>query len=278
MVARCVVASFLTVPEGARFLSAVYRGLRMSAVVLFSSLSRYDTVLAFPGVGVMALNVGSVQKAARLAELIAGSFYGDGLDLSARGREAAGGTWLGLPEVEAVSRLRDLRASDRQVRLFLTFVSAVDRMRDASRLWKAATALYEWRPGVFEPARVELMPVSILRGVLSSAAVSRFHTGDSKAWNRIAVSLVEENGPTRQVIEEGRGDARELLVDVRSRRGGKARFPQLRGPKITPMWVRLMAAPGGAAISHIESIPVAVDVQVRRVTENLGVTDTRGLP
>ena len=79
------------------------------------------------------------------------------------------------------------------------------------------------------------------------------------------------------MIEEGTGDARELLADVRSKRDGRARFPLLRGPKIAPLWVRIMAAPGGAAISHMETIPVAVDVHVRRVTENLGVTDTRGL-
>ena len=91
------------------------------------------------------------------------------------------------------------------------------------------------------------------------------------------MSLVDEKGPTRQVIEESKGDARELLADVRSKRAGKARFPLLRGPKIAPMWVRIMAAPGGAAIRYMETIPVAVDVHVRRVTENLGVTDTRGL-
>ncbi len=79
------------------------------------------------------------------------------------------------------------------------------------------------------------------------------------------------------MIEEGHGDARELLADVRSKRNGKARFPLLRGPKIAPLWVRIMAAPGGAAISQMETIPVAVDMHVRRVTENLGVTDTHGL-
>ncbi len=42
------------------------------------------------------------------------------------------------------------------------------------------------------------------------------------------------------------------------------------------MWVRMLAYPGGAAITAIESIPVAVDVQVRKVTEYLGVARTRG--
>lgn len=209
--------------------------------------------------------------------MIAGSFYGDGLDLSDR-EEAASGTWCEMPEVGAVRRLRDLDAADRKVRLFLTFVSAVDRMRDANRLWAAATVLYESRPDLFEPTEVASMRVSRLREVLSAGEVSRFHRADSEAWKRIAVSLIEERGPTRRVIEEGKGDARELLTDVRSKAAGKARFPQLRGPKIAPMWVRIMAAPGGAVISHIETIPVAVDVHVRRVTENLGITDTRGLP
>ena len=215
-------------------------------------------------------------KTAQLAVAIADSFYGDGLDLSARENRAAG-TWSEMPEVGAVQQLRDLNASDRQVRLFLTFVCAVDRARDANRLWKAAAELYRSSPDVFEPTRVALMRLSDLREVLSSAKVSQRHDTDTDAWRRIAVSLVDETGPARRVIEEGQGDARELLADVRSTRGGRARFPLLRGPKIAPLWVRIMAAPGGAAISHMETIPVAVDVHVRRVTENLGVTDTRGL-
>lgn len=225
----------------------------------------------------MAMRDPVTQKAARLAGLIAESFYGDGLDLSAR-EGAAAGTWCEMPEVQAVRRLRDMEASDRKVRLFLTFVSAVNRMRDANRLWRAATAFYRSHPDVFEPTEVAGMPMSRLQEVLSSAEVSRFHTYDSDAWKRIAESLVNEKGPARRVIEKGKGDARELLEDVKGRQAGKARFPQLGGPKIAPMWVRIMAEPGGAVIDRMKAIPVAVDVQVRRVTENLGVTDTRGLP
>jgi hypothetical protein len=35
--------------------------------------------------------------------------------------------------------------------------------------------------------------------------------------------------------------------------------------------------PGDATIANLEILPVAVDVQVRKVTEYLGVTMTRGL-
>ena len=43
------------------------------------------------------------------------------------------------------------------------------------------------------------------------------------------------------------------------------------------MWVRIMVNPGGARISRMDIVPVAVDVQVRRVTKYLGVANTRGL-
>jgi hypothetical protein len=48
-------------------------------------------------------------------------------------------------------------------------------------------------------------------------------------------------------------------------------FPQLSGPKIGPMWVRMLAFPGGTPLTGIEVIPVAVDTHVQRVTEMLGL-------
>lgn len=54
-------------------------------------------------------------------------------------------------------------------------------------------------------------------------------------------------------------------------------FPQLSGPKIGPMWVRMLAYPGGAQISGIDTIPVAVDTHVQRVTEMLGLVEPRSL-
>ena len=43
------------------------------------------------------------------------------------------------------------------------------------------------------------------------------------------------------------------------------------------MWARMLVAPGGATLANFDVIPVAVDVQVRKVTEYLGVTDTGGV-
>ncbi len=214
--------------------------------------------------------------ASRLAELIASDFYENRLDLSAR-RDAASSPWSQLPEVETTRRLKQSGASDRTVRLFLTFIAAMDRVRDAARLWNAGLALYDSHPELFDPAVTAAIPIHQLRDVLSSFRVSQRHGPDTRAWSRIASSLGSSNSPVSAAVEQGVGDAQDLLVDLKTvDQAGSSRYPILRGPKVGPMWVRMLANPGGAKIDRMDTIPVAVDVHVRRVTENLGVADTRG--
>ena len=214
---------------------------------------------------------------ARLAEMIANDFYDARLDLSARGM-GSGNTWSQMPEVECVQKLRAADVSEREVRLFLTFVSAMDRARDAVRLWRAGVKLFELHPQIFDPAKVSAMPFRTLLVLLSDNDVSQRHGPDSEAWRSIAGSLDSGSGSVCRVIDHGVGDAEELLRELQScDRANRPRFPMLRGPKIGPMWVRIMANPGMAKIDRMYTIPVAVDVQVRRATENLGVTDTQSL-
>jgi len=216
--------------------------------------------------------------AGRIAKLIADDFYGDGLDLGSRGM-APGHPWHDyMPEVRIVHRL--LGGAGRAARLFLTFIAAMDRARDATQLWKAGGRSYRDYPQTFDTPHVAERRVSALRRLFKPARGSQRHRPDSNAWHQIGKSLSSgPKSPVVRVIEAGSGEAQELLRDVKSRDdNGRARFPMLRGPKIGPMWVRMMANPGGAVIDRIETIPVAVDVQVRKATENLGVAPTRGLP
>ena len=229
--------------------------------------------------------------ACQVARLIAEDFYGDRLGrdfrdgIGQRGRRTCrageSAAWRSMPEVEATRVIRTLGADDRRVRCFLTLISAMDRARDADQLWRAGTELFLERRDLFDPACVSTCGFDELRTLLRGGGVSRRHRPDTEAWLRIAASLAASgpSSPVRRVIEEGRGDAEELRRDLRTRdEEGRTRFPMLRGPKLGPMWVRIMANPGGAVIERIENIPVAVDVQVRRATENLGVADTCGLP
>ncbi len=216
-------------------------------------------------------------QAPKLAELIAGDFYSSRFDLSAREISSHAG-WSVMPEVERTGRLRKLGATDRTIRVFLTLVSAMDRARDATRLWRNAVRLFESHPEIFDPTQVTSMTRKALSDLLSQSRVSQRHGPDADAWCDIATSLTFGAGAVKRLVDTGTGEVQELLRDLRRRdSAGRARYPLLKGPKISAMWVRIMAEPGGADIRGIETLPVAVDVHVRRASDNLGVTETRGL-
>ncbi len=196
-------------------------------------------------------------------------------DLSARkGAPRAG--WEAMPEFVVAKRLQALWSGDDRLRVFLTLVAAMDRARDADRLWSLAGDLYEKEPWVFEPREVLRRGVEELWHILVESGVSQRHDVDTRAWYRIAQALIAPEAPhsIQEAVREGRGHASVLLRDVRSTDdAGRPWFPLLRGPKLSAMWVRLLVAPGGAQIDGLREVPVAVDVHVRRASEKLGVID-----
>jgi hypothetical protein len=211
----------------------------------------------------------------RLSEL----FMAGRLDLSARPGAPASG-WEGMPEVVAVHELQAFGASAEAVRRFLTFCAAMDRARDADRLAVAAVRLYRDEPWTFEPQAVVARPLRELADALRRDGVSQRHVIDAFGWRILAETLADPSlAPgVHTVVFEGRGEAAVLLAELaRTSSGGTPLFPLLGGPKVGPLWVRLLAYPGGAEITSLDRVPVAVDVQVRKVTEYLGVTETAGL-
>lgn len=225
-----------------------------------------------------AMSVAEPSRNQALAEMLAGDFYDGRLDFKSRNMPKAMG-WELMPEVAATKRLLAGGVSYQALRQFLTFTCAMDRARDSNRLWQRAVALFQSRPEVFSPADAAATSPKQLRAVLVESGVSQRHGPDADAWHDIACSLVTAAGPALcRVIDCGAGDAQELLRELKGKdAAGRSRFPLLRGPKIGSVWVRIMAHPGGAKIDRIETIPVAVDVQVRRPTENLGVANTKGM-
>lgn len=212
-----------------------------------------------------------------LAKRITGLFCSGQLDLSDRPGAPKPG-WDSMPEVAMVNQLRSGGATGAEVRLYITFTSALDRARDADLLWKRSAELFAEVRWPFSPEESASRRMVELQDVLRRYGVSQRHAPDSAGWRRIAQSLAHpaQAPHVRGAIFEGYGDARILLEELQSQQGGKPMFPFLRGPKVGPMWVRMVAYPGEATITSLETLPVAVDVQVRKLTEYLGVTNTFG--
>jgi hypothetical protein len=153
----------------------------------------------------------------------------------------------------------------------------MDLSRAADALWKASAGLFKREPWVYEPREVASMPFGDIRKLLKASKVTQRHEVDSKAWVTIGRTLSNpRTAPAvSTAIVEGKGDASTLLVELQRKGSGGPLFPLLKGPKIGPMWVRMLVYPGNASISSMDIIPVAVDVHVRKVTEYLGVSNTR---
>ena len=200
-----------------------------------------------------------------LAEMIAGDFYNDWLDISSRDMKPAE-AWQLIPEVDAAHMVREFGAPEQAVRRFLTLVCAMDYQFNSDRLWKSAVQLYSTRPELFDPSVVAAMLQEQLHRDLHDAGVAgRFHQRNAESWQRIAKRLVSHEGSAvRRVIDEGIGCVDALRKDLRH-------FPLLRGKKIGPVWIRIMANPGGAEITPVEAMTVGVDIHVRRLTRNLGL-------
>ena len=186
-----------------------------------------------------------------------------------------------MPEFAGVRVLRERGVEIVGIRIFLTLVAAMDRARDADLLWAKALEAHKAVPWIFDPAQALERSGEALQVALSTHGVSQRHRVDTSAWRTILQSLVDDRAPAsvRRAVFEGQGDAADLLGAVAARdAAGKPRFPLLRGPKISVMWVRILAAPGEARITSLAELPVAVDAQVGKVSEYLGVTETQLIP
>jgi hypothetical protein len=191
-----------------------------------------------------------------------------------------GNGWEALPELMAANRLRAEGASVVDVRLFCTFTAAMDRARGAEVLWRKAADLFLRQRWVFEPEAITRKSYGELKDVLQKSGVSQRHHPDTCAWLAIANSLSQKNRAplVYDAIYEGTGNAKLLLRAISTTDAEGALFPLLKGPKIRLMWVRMLVNPGSAHIQDLGIVPVAVDVQVRKVTEYLGLSDTLGQP
>jgi len=150
-----------------------------------------------------------------VAALIAESFWTRRLDLSER-RGAPTPDWSGLPEIRGAQTIRDRGGSDADVRLWVTFISAMDRARDADALWAAGAQLHAAAPWVFDPVAVAAASFGALVDALRGSRVSQRHGPDAAAWRLIAETLSNPavTPAVRAAIWNGTGEAQALLREL----------------------------------------------------------------
>ncbi len=212
------------------------------------------------------------------ARIIAQDYYSSAFDLSARGSAPASSYWSQLPFIECVQFLRDLEIEQRTLCFYITFMAALDQGRHAAKLWWNGLELLDSHPQLFDPVALFQVPAMELADLLTENEVSTSGQRDADAWLRIAQTIaLESNCPVSRLIYGSPMDARKLLKDLSAAdSSGAKRFPLLGGAKAVLMWLRIMATVGRAQITRIESVPVAVNAHIKRLTVNLGMSKKEG--
>lgn len=210
-----------------------------------------------------------------LAKCITELFCAGELNLSWRSAPRLG--WDGMPEVRIANKLKNKGISEIDLRLFLTYTAAMDRIRDSDLLCDATYKLFIDHGWAFKPEIASTIEMEKLRDVLIRYKVSKLHSSDVIAWRTISNTLHNNLSPEiTNAIYEGKGDAVVLRREINKINSSGSLFPSLRGQKIGTMWIRIMVFPGGSNISSLEKLPVAVDVHIKRISEYMGVCNTHG--
>ncbi len=186
---------------------------------------------------------------------------------------------FGVTEMPEDAPPRGVQRGSRQHALFITLTVTIDYQRDAHELWRAARSTYE-DPAtrfVFYPERLTVKSRPALVTALRRHGLSRKHHRDAGFWYAVASTLHRRwDDDPRRFVKACGCDAPTILdrlVKDRHDEEGEARndFPNLRGRKIGPLWVRMLHDNVGLPIRNLKKVPIPVDVHIARATFSLGV-------
>ena len=155
---------------------------------------------------------------------------------------------------------------------FLSFTTALDYMRDATKLWQSSIRTFrdknvKW---VFSPKEVTRRGKGELIKALSKYKLAIRKNRDSNIWFTISESLVEGyEGDFINLFKEFSFDVDRMFKSF-SEKPYKEKFPSLSGRKIFPHWIRILKEKTSLKLKNIFKLPIPVDVHVARATLTTG--------
>jgi len=164
--------------------------------------------------------------------------------------------------------------------LFITLTVSIDYQRDAPSLWESSRRTLndpETRY-LFNPKLLHQTPRRRIVEDLQKHKLSKKPQKDANIWRTVGVTFHKKwEADPRNFLENCNWDSLIILKHLRNDThlyNGRlvSDYPYLRGPKIGPLWLRMLRDNVGISrLMNLEKVPIPVDRHVARATLTTGV-------
>lgn len=163
---------------------------------------------------------------------------------------------------------------------FITLTVSIDYQRDAPTLWNNSRKTYEDPETryLFSPELLAQTDIDKIVKDMQKYGLSKKPIRDAKIWYNIGITFLHKwgNNPL-SFLENCHWNSQIVLEHLRNDFhiiNGKCEsdFPNLRGPKIGPLWVRMLRDNVGIKkLIYLENVPIPVDIHIARSTLTTGI-------
>jgi hypothetical protein len=156
--------------------------------------------------------------------------------------------------------------------LFITLTVSIDYQRDAPSLWESSRKTFndpETRY-LFDPKLLYKTPFNKISEDMQKYKLSKKPKKDAAIWRTIGITFYKKwGGDPFKFLEDCNWDSLTILKRLKTDIWD---YPNLRGPKIGPLWLRMLRDNVGITqLRNLENVPIPVDIHVARATLTTGV-------
>ena len=164
--------------------------------------------------------------------------------------------------------------------LFITLTVSIDYMRDATVLWENSRKTFEDPKTryLFEPQSLAKTPFERIIKDMKKHGLAKKPNNDGSIWKTVGTTFENKwNGNPIKFLEESDWDSLTILKHLKNDNHIQENkkltdFPYLRGPKIGPLWIRMLRDNVGITkIKNLDKVPIPVDIHIARASLATGV-------
>lgn len=163
---------------------------------------------------------------------------------------------------------------------FITLTVSIDYQRDAPSLWESSRKTFDDPETryLFDPKLLHETPFRKISEDMQKYKLSKKPQKDAYIWRTVGVTFYKKwRGDPRNFLQDCNWNSplilRRLKDDKHIYSGRQVSdYPYLRGPKIGPLWLRMLRDNVGITqLKNLENVPIPVDIHIARATLATGI-------